>query len=99
MTIQRLAQEQAGITLDDLELIAYASADNNVQKFQFQEKSVHPHSFLFSSTTWQGEVNVADEYLAFEFFSLSKLPVIHQPMAHYIDVFLKWLPERQFLFV
>ena len=97
--VHRLASEQCQLSFEDLQCIAYSSASDAVQAVPHNDKHYHPHCFLFSSTLWQGEPQAANSATELRFFSLRELPALEKPMAHYLEIFVQWLPERGFNFV
>ncbi len=97
--VHRLTKEITGLTMDELECFGYSSAAAEVHSIERNGELIHPHCFMFASTAWQGNITITDRHQGHEFFSLAALPDLAEPMQHYFDTFVQWLPERGFLFV
>ncbi|MEJ2045118.1 MAG: NUDIX domain-containing protein [Reinekea sp.] len=95
---ERLAGKHLTLKLIDMECFGFSSAATDVHAIQMGNSAVHLHSFLFVSTYWEGDVSLPLPYQTHAFFPLQELPALAEPMKHYLDIFLQWLPERGFVF-
>jgi len=95
----RGVKQQTGLSLFELDMFAFTSKHESNRVQYSVEGDLHAHSFLFSSTDWEGELSTGDSELnALAFFNLNDLPEIMPNMANAIELFLRWLPEREFIF-